>query len=460
MNRTLTRAVLGLAAVLALAAAPALTATAASAATAWNGGGYTCAGGNIPAGTYTTVTVKGTCYMTDGLITVLRDLKVGKGALLDAGATLGDPKSGTAVVPATVDIRGNVFVGKGAVLVLGCSPNLLGICSGSATFDTIGGNLIAKGALADVLHNTDVRGNVTIQGGGGGVTCSPAPLWAEDKAIAATQTPQYTDIEDSSIGGNYSVTNVSTCWNGTLRDQIRGNTDFSGNTDADPDGMEILNNLIGGNLACFGDSPHIQFGDSSAAPNIVSGNAYGQCGFDVLQPNPAAEAQQGPGVPEHIAVPSWTFPTHFGQHTATQVGSLPTVTTDAGNTITAVLNNFTLTGSGLTGSGTFSPSLGPSVSGDAVLTVTRPDHFGTFIAYDACNPCSLRGKPGTALLRFYGTVLPNGVTYGTFLVTSGGAADFIPDVSPGGLATLAGWGTFYGKPGSATWSLVEHLKIT
>jgi hypothetical protein len=52
------------------------------------------------------------------------------------------------------------------------------------------------------------------------------------------------------------------------------------------------------------------------------------------------------------------------------------------------------------------------------------------------------------------------VTYGTFLVTSGGAADFIPDVSPGSLATLAGWGTFYGKPGSATWNLVEHLKIT
>jgi len=250
MNRTLTRAVLGLAAVLALAVAPALTATAASAATAWHGGGYTCTGGNIPAGTYTTVTVKGKCYMTDGLITVLQDLKVGKGALLDAGATLGDPKSGTPVVPATVDIRGNVFVGKGAVLVLGCSPNLLGICSGSATFDTIGGNLTAEGALADVLHNTDVRGNVTIQGGGGGVTCSPAPLWAEDKAIAATQTPQYTDIEDSFIGGNYTVTNVSTCWNGTLRDQIRGNTDFSGNTDADPDGMEILNNLVGGNMAC------------------------------------------------------------------------------------------------------------------------------------------------------------------------------------------------------------------
>jgi len=196
------------------------------------------------------------------------------------------------------------------------------------------------------------------------------------------------------------------------------------------------------------------------SPDVVRGHAYGQCGFDVLQPNPAAEAQQGPGVPEHIAVPSRAFPTYFGQHTATQVGSLPTVTTDAGNTITAVLNNFTLTGSGLTGSGTFSPSLGPSVSGDAVLTVTRPDHFGTFIAYDACNPCSLGGKSGTALLRFYGTVLPNGVTYGTFLITSGGAADFIPDVSPGALATLAGWGTFYGKPGSTTWSLVEHLKIT
>ena len=57
-------------------------------------------------------------------------------------------------------------------------------------------------------------------------------------------------------------------------------------------------------------------------------------------------------------------------------------------------------------------------------------------------------------MRFYGTSTRNGFTHGTFLVTSGGTVN-------GGLATLAGWGTFSsaGQP-AGTWSLVEHLRIT
>jgi hypothetical protein len=446
-------------ALLGLVIAPVIMASAASAAPAGGGGGggYTCTGGDVAPGNYPSVTIAGLCYMTDGLVTVQGNLVITPGSLLDAGATLGDPKLGTHVVPATVDIRGNVFVGKGAVLVLGCSVNLLGICNATATYDTIGGNLTARGALGDVLHNVTVRGNVSIKGGGGGVTCTPEAPWTDDAALIAQQVPQYTDFEDGSVGGNYAVDGVSTCWNGTLRVQIGGNVSFSGNTDADPDGMEILNNLVGGKMACFANSPQIQFGDSGAAPNIVGGNASGECGFGVTQLNPAKEAGEGKGILEHISVPSYSLPTYTGKHASTLVEALPPVTTDARNTITADLNDFTMTGSGLTGSGTFSPSIGPGNSGDAVLTVTRPNHFGQFLAYDACD-CSFGGQSGTILLRFYGTVLPSGLAYGTFLVVSGGLAPMNGPGAAGGLDTLAGYGTFYGSVNS--WHLVEHLRIT
>jgi hypothetical protein len=456
------------AALLGLVTTPALAATAATAATAWSGG-YTCTGGDVPPGYYQSVTIDGLCYMTDGLVTVQGDLVITPGSLLDAGATLGDPAAGTHVVPATVDIRGSVFVGKGAVLVLGCSVNLLGICNTTATYDTVGGNLTAYGAEADVLHNVAVRGNVSVLGGGGGAAggaasgaCdastyqAPAP-WSQDPALAAQFVPQYTDFEDGSVGGNLTIAGVHTCWMGALREQVGGNYLYAGNRTSDPDGDEIGNNLVSGNMACLANDPAVQWGDSGAAPNIVGGNAVGQCSFDTVLPNPAPEADEGAGVGEHFAVASYSLPTYTGTHASTLVDALPPVTTDAGNTITADLNDFTMTGSGLTGSGTFSPSIGPGNSGDAVLTVTRPDHFGQFLAYDACD-CSFGGQSGTILLRFYGTVLPSGQTYGTFLVVSGGLAPMNGPGAAGGLDTLAGYGTFYGSVNS--WRLVEHLRIT
>lgn len=58
-------------------------------------------------------------------------------------------------------------------------------------------------------------------------------------------------------------------------------------------------------------------------------------------------------------------------------------------------------------------------------------------------------------IRAYGTTSANGVTKGTFVVTSGGTP------VDGGLETLAGYGTFssWGRPAGSL-SLVEHLKIT
>ena len=87
-----------------------------------HGYSYNCTGGNVPAGYYKSMIITGICYMPAGTIVIRGDLKVAPGALLDA-VTPGDPTSGP-LVPATVRIGGDVRVGVGAVLVLGCSPNI------------------------------------------------------------------------------------------------------------------------------------------------------------------------------------------------------------------------------------------------------------------------------------------------------------------------------------------------
>ena len=449
------------AALLGLVIAPVVTTSAVSAAPLWSGGPYTCTRGNIPPGTYKSMLITGLCYMKAGTIVIRGNLTVGPGALLDAGANPGDPRSKPDVT-ATVRVGGNVFVGDGAVLVLGCSPNLLGICPHSLTFDSIGGSLTAVGALADVLHGTSISGNATIVGGGGGAGsagCSNtkghhfrAP-WSEDAALAKV-VPQYTDFEDDSIGGDLTVIGVRTCWMGAVRVQIRGSLTWAEDVTNDPDGNEVANNLMGGNIACLYNDPAVQFGDSGGAPNLVRRHAIGECGFNVVLPNPPPEAGEGHGIREPITVRTGSLKTYDGTHTTTRLSSLPPVTTESGYTITADINNIVLAGTGLTGSEV------PGQPGEGVLSTVYPNGSKSFIAYDTCK-CSLGGHAGAVLIRFYGTTSPKGLTHGTFLIDSGGAAPQITGVTKNALATLAGWGTFSsaGQP-ARTWSLVEHLRIT
>jgi hypothetical protein len=281
---------------------------------------YTCdgsSGGVIPAGDYGSVTVTGVCYMPAGNITIHRDLVIAPGALLDA-VNPGDPTTGTPAVPATVTVGGNVWVGKSATLLLGCSPNIT--CAPPAagiSFDEVRGSLTAIGAQGVVIHDVSFGGDVTILGGGGGTagqTCDAQdptkPLdttlvpWSEDPALAFT--PIYTDVEDSTIGGSYTVKGLDSCWLGSLRNFIGGDAWFANNTFGDPDAMEIGNNLIWHRFGCWNNSPAPQFGDG-ADSDLVGGHAYGQCAFSVVLQNPAAEAiamnhLTGVGVSQHFSV--------------------------------------------------------------------------------------------------------------------------------------------------------------
>ncbi len=452
------------AALLGLVLTPATAASASTGGSGWQQP-YDCTGGTIPPGVYASMVITGDCYMSDGNITVGGNVNIAPGALLDAVKS-GDP-TGAPVVPATVHIGGSVYVGNGAALLFGCSPNITCTSPPGITYDHIGGNLIGFGAQGVVLHSASVAGNISLFGGGGGTagaTCKSQkpgkPIntalepWSEDSNLYFT--PVYTDIEDVTVGGNLSIVGVTSCWLGNLRDQVRGSAAFIANTMGDPDAMEVDNNLISGGLFCFKNTPQAQFGDGGSAPNIVSGYAAGECGFGVTDPSPAPEAGEGTGIPEHISVSASSLQTYTDTYTFSQVAAIPPVTTDAGDQLLGELKNFTIAGSGLTGTGTVNPKKAPGKSGEAdLITVYPPSGWQTFTAFDTCNPCSLSGQTGKISFRLYGTTSPSGFTNGSFLISSGGG------LTPGSLRTIAGFGTFTssGQP-AGTFQITEHVAVT
>jgi len=425
---------------------------------------YTCTGGTIPAGTYRSITVTGVCSTPAGDVTISRDLLVAPSALLDS-VSPGDPTTGAPVVPATLHVGGDVVVGRGAVLLLGCSPQIACANPPSVTFDTIGGDLTAIGAQAVVLHSVEVRGDVTILGGGGGPaadTCAAqlpgAPTntalapWSLDPGLY--YTPVYSDVEDASIGGSLTVAGLDSCWLGTLRDEVGHDAWIARNHMGDHDAMEVGSNLVGGSLGCWSNSPAVQFGDGGAAPSIVGHRATGQCSFSTTVVNPSAAAG-GPGIAEHVSVPARALASHGATYTETLRASLPAVTTSAGDTLGAGIYDFTLTSAGgLRGAGTYDPTQSPGATGATILTSSSPGGWTSFMGYLNC-ACSLSSQAGPVAIRIYGTVSPSGQTDGTFLVTSGGG------LSSGSLDTLAGYGTFSssGQP-AGTLRVTEHVAVT
>ncbi len=250
-----------------LAAAAAGLVLAPAAAMADAGGTATCSGGSIAAGTYSSLTVTGFCSVDAGPVTVTRNLTLAPGAALNAAFGGSD-----------LEVGGNLTVGSGAILVLGCEPKAFACFNDPnaatggtlSTNDHIGGNLTADGALMVLAHHNVIDGNVTQSGGGGGVNCSTFPLGPQGP-------PAYSTYEDNTIGKNASVTGLGTCWLGFIRNAVARNVNFSGNVTFDPDGNEVVTNSVGSNLNCAGNSPAPHVGDSGGSPNTVGGKATGQC---------------------------------------------------------------------------------------------------------------------------------------------------------------------------------------
>ena len=128
--------------------------------------------------------------------------------------------------------------------------------------------------------------------------------------------------------------------------------------------------------------------------------------------------------------------------------------TESGDTLVGESNTDTLTGTGLTGAITPVPGAPAGQSGETVLASVHPDNSESFLAIDN-SACSFDGQSGMVTIRAYGTTSASGWTHGTFLVAG---VTPTPPATTTGLATLAGYGTFWGTGG--TLQLVEHLSIT
>jgi hypothetical protein len=280
-------------AALALSASPAAAARRASCS-------GTSAHPGVLAGPHTgEVDIRGVCSVNGGPTLVKGLLVLEPRSVLLAAYALDDrSRRGSS----TLTVRGAIRVLKGATLLLGCefghftclddpTPKNATLAGSARVF----GSILATAPLAVVVHNATVTGSVTELGGGGGASCKQEGLFATLPYPTAT----YSDYEDMSIGGNLSVSGMSSCWLGMARDHVRGNVRVVGNTLADPDAIEILSNVISGGLYCLGNSSvwDSTEGQSEAAPrtalpNQVRGPRGGDCR---LAPPAGTGAQPGPG---------------------------------------------------------------------------------------------------------------------------------------------------------------------
>ncbi|BDZ55978.1 hypothetical protein [Agromyces marinus] len=262
MNRPASLKILAMiatAGALALVGSPALAAP--------GGGSYTCAGGDIPSGHYSSVTVTGDCGIEVGAtIDIARNLEVADGAALR-----GD------LVASTITIGRNVTAGEGSYLALGCQPSsLVGntghACWGMATSPEeepqdvsevrIGGNVSATGAESVALNGVEVARNVTLRGGGGAFT--------------------YWPIKNNSIGGNVTIDGVTAEWIGVMFNVVDGNVTLTDITSVDSHPFAdpvvyIVKNQIGRNLTCSNLVHGVSGGFDPTGVNVVGRNANGQC---------------------------------------------------------------------------------------------------------------------------------------------------------------------------------------
>jgi len=243
----------------------------------------------VLAGTYKgDVVVTGVCVVNGGAAVIKGDLILAPGSALNATFALNDV-AGTGTSSLTV--KGDVKVRPGALLAMGCEPNH-SPCSDDPNAGTGGtltghnkvlGDVRAFQALGVLLHASTIKGDVRLRGGGGAESCNP-PF---PGIFADLGSPPFSDAEDNSIGGDLTMTGMKSCWLGALRNSVRGNVFVADNTMADPDAMEILANLVRGSIACFNNRPAVQYGDSASSPNQVKRQAFGECAFNVLQPDPS-----------------------------------------------------------------------------------------------------------------------------------------------------------------------------
>ena len=218
---------------------------------------YTCAGGDIPSGTYASIAVSGFCDVPAGaVVSVVGNIDVGAGALLDAQSA-----------PSTITVGHNVTAAAGSFLGLGCQPDYplntghpCAVDPSGHSIVTVTGNITSTDASTVLLNGITVGRNVTLTGGGGGIPWS---------------------IKNDMVAGNVTISDVTADWLGMLFNQIAGNATLTNITATDPGDpgrkIFVVRNTIGRNLNCSGLEPGVSGGFFPGEVNTVGRNATGQC---------------------------------------------------------------------------------------------------------------------------------------------------------------------------------------
>ncbi len=220
---------------------------------------YTCTGGQIPSGTYASITVTGVCSIQpDAVINVVGNLNVAADAVLDAQSA-----------PSTITVGRNVTAAPGSILGLGCQPpNFIGRFAGvpcaveptGHTVISVGGNVTATNADTVLLRQLTIGGNVTLTGGGGEIPWS---------------------IKGNTIGRNLTISGVTADWLGVQFNRIAGNATLTDITATDPGDpgrtVAVVENTVARNLTCTGLAPGVSGGFIPGEVNHVGHNANGQC---------------------------------------------------------------------------------------------------------------------------------------------------------------------------------------
>ena len=228
-----------------------------------SGTDYTCTGGVIPSGNYSSLTVTGACQTAQAaVINVSGSINVAPGAGLDAQS-----------FSSTITVGQNVTAGAGSFLALGCQPvpsigHFAGVPCGddpAASVITVDGNVTATNAFYVALRGMTVNKNIALTGGGGG----------------AVDNSDDWSIKGNTIGGNLTISDVTTDWLGVQFNTISNNAVLTNITATDPgdDGraVAVVENTVGNNLNCSGLAPAVSPGFVPGETNHVGHNANGQC---------------------------------------------------------------------------------------------------------------------------------------------------------------------------------------
>lgn len=234
----------------------------ASAAPPGSATAYTCTGGEIPSGTYASLTVTGVCKVPDGaVVNVVGNVNVAAGAVLDAHSA-----------PSTITVGRNVTAAAGSLVFLGCQPPSYVGNTGHPCYSetdppdvrttiTVGGNVTATGAHTVLLNGITVQGNVTLTGGGAEIPWSIKNNAIDGNLTVSGQAVEWLGVLFNTIGRNATLTNV------TLTETHPGASMV----------VFVVRNTVGRNLICQDLAEGVSGGFVPGSVNVVGRNAIGQC---------------------------------------------------------------------------------------------------------------------------------------------------------------------------------------